>query len=130
MCIHYRREVGIDRADCPAGINARNLVGGSDVGWIKRCPCFHSNNPEGGITCDQYEEPSLGELEAHEKEWEEYFSKVTPWLLDMKERYGAGSKGIDPDSCPICTADVHFYIASNNHLHAQCTTENCFSLHQ
>lgn len=129
MCIHYTREAGVERKDCAAGINARNLVGGSDVGWITRCPCFHSNNAgTEHPKCPSYEEPTRQIIDDERRQWDDHIAKVLPWAMALKQEHGPNSDGYT--ECPICTGPARFYIASNNHLHAACMKDGCAQFHQ
>lgn len=43
-CVHF---TGVYRSDaCAAGVNYRDLAGGSDLGWVRRLPCWRQDEWE------------------------------------------------------------------------------------
>lgn len=127
ICKHYNGKVFLDKGDCDAGINVRNLVGGDVPGWFTRCPCIDRHESE--ITCIAYKDPSDKEIEADEKQWEFVISNLTlarPLIRKLKaENPNGGSGSVE---CPACTGKFNYTISSyNNHMHAKCETEGCIS---
>jgi hypothetical protein len=123
-CRHYHGDVFLRRADCHAGINVRNLVGGDDHGWFNRAPCCH---PENAITCPQRQELTTEEIALREARFEAAIERMTlagPVIQAARERLKGG--GLDTVECPVCKGNLHISIAAyNGHCHGQCETEGC-----
>lgn len=52
---------------CGAGVNVRQLVGGPDIGWLRRLPCVSPANPlrdPNPVACPQHSPLSEAEADA------------------------------------------------------------------
>lgn len=119
-CKHYTGGI-LRKEECAAGVNARQLVGGDDFGWLKRTPCHKNHNCT--VSCDKREFPSKEERERSSKEWRELVETVFPLIMRIKDQNKPNSSG--KCDCPKCGGTLHWKLQSNNHIHAKCETENC-----
>ena len=137
-CKHYRGTVALaeNSAECDAGIAVRELVGGSDLGWGTRMPCFGGAGPNeranGPIACcDRYEAPTQAEIDATEEAIRKSIERTVltiPLACQIKERFAEGDGGEGVDPCPVCDGKLHWSCSSyNHHVHAHCETEGCVS---
>ena len=126
-CKHYNRHVWLERGDCDAGINVRQLVGSDDTGWIKRTPCFKKDCSS--IVCDKYEDYTEKELKDKVDWLEDIVKKMqiaSPIIKKLK--YDNPDGGIGVIKCPVCSGDLHYSVAAcNNHVHGRCETDDCLN---
>lgn len=121
---------GTQAKTCEKGVVYRALVGGLDVGWVRRLPCF-TFKPEDKaeqVTCEYFYLPRAEDLAESEKEIArviEMMTKVNPLIAKFKrENYKRSAQEIF--ECPVCGGRLHMSIAAlNGHVHGQCETENC-----
>lgn len=121
-CKHFN---GIQNKECKAGLNIREVVGGDNVGWLRRAPCLRSN----GCTekCSQYAELTPEERAAKDAEFEimiERMRLTLPIIKKAKKELPDG--GSCELTCPVCSGIVHIAVAKCNlHTHGICETEGC-----
>jgi hypothetical protein len=85
-------------------------------------PCFAAS----GLKCSRQAFPTQEEVDAEEREMaqsEEHFRTAKKAILgDARNKKGVSGK-LD---CPICRrGTLRYTIATNGHVQASCTTENC-----
>jgi hypothetical protein len=128
-CKHF---VGVQHALCGAGVHLRTLVGGPDLGWALRIPCF-ARNADAPL-CNLRELPSQEEAERSEDEHEATLQKFS--IAHKAAKADAKSKGLRMGHggasrmpCPSgCDGELRYSVAScNGHMHAACTTKGCIS---
>ena len=130
-CIHF---TGIQHETCKAGVNYREIVGGEDLGWAIRTPCFEDNK-ECVVTCNHREFPTYAEAQAEEDRQEAAMERF--WLACNAAHEDAEAKGFKRGNggrssmpCPIagCSGQLNYSVASvNGHMHAACTRSGCVS---
>lgn len=132
-CKHFSGTGLRDKECCHAGVEYRSLVGGPDLGWCTRLPCYRvtSFKPNGPVNpCEKYEEPSQEEIDACEKEVTESiarFMKTLPLIHAIKtEHRGKNAKGTK--KCTACDGVLHYtHAACNGHVWGKCETDGCLS---
>jgi hypothetical protein len=124
-CIHFS---GIQHTKCRAGVNIRELVGGSDFGWASRLPCLLSDAPYCTTPCDKRQMPTRDEAEAEVKKHDELFERTMLAIHSAKadakaNGYGVGAAGRGEVDCPLCSdGKIRYSVAGvNGHMHAACT---------
>jgi hypothetical protein len=134
VCLHFN---GIQNDKCDHGVNYRELVGGDDLGWGKRTPCFKKHGSQ--IKCESMEYPSKEAIEKYEKESAERQkfmlaaialiqkeTKVTPNISPVMDNSKTGSHGYI--KCPACGSKLHYSIAGgNHHIWGRCEKGGCLS---
>ena len=129
-CVFFR---GIHRDEpCSAGIDIRALVGGPDLGWAVRLPCFLSHSEKCEVVCDKRQFPTREEAEALVAEAEARVERTMKVMQSAHEDAKAkgfkrGNGGASEMPCPAeCGGTLRYRVASlNGHMHAACTTESC-----
>ena len=123
VCKHYNRACTVERGDCEAGINTRELVGGEDFGWLTRTPCLVDNKSQ--IKCPKFEEPTDDEVAAFEAESDRRLNNVFAALKLVDEiKPKPGTTGAV--ECPVCQGKVNWSCSSHNgHVWGKCETEDC-----
>lgn len=109
---------------CKADVNYRELVGGIDVGWLRRLPCVHTSLRKNQVICNQFVEMTDQDIEEEKKELdklEKASVKVISNIRKLDKSYGL----ID---CPLCNGTIQFSVRSNGHVHAHCLNEGCLSI--
>ncbi len=131
-CKHF---TGAHRETCMAGVKYRSLVGGEDMGWIRRLPCLGSIAPDPRfpqVTCDKRElrtreeaEQVIDAQEAGRVRTMTAFRAAHEHAKAAGLRQGHGGSG--RFKCPICPDGILSYsVASvNGHMHAACSTDTC-----
>ncbi|WP_315768308.1 hypothetical protein [Bradyrhizobium sp. SZCCHNR2012] len=116
-CRHYSY-VRCDGPRCEAGIDLSTPAAAS--------PCMPSEHQK-GATCDWREEYTDVEREARQQWLIDAAARATLIVAEIPENSGSGRM-----PCPACgTGTVQWVRArSNGHLHAGCSTTNCFSVMQ
>ena len=125
---------GIGNPDkkCSAGINTRALVGGPDLGWIKRAPCSSTNDTE--VVCSKREFPTREEAEDEVKERSErmeFTMKAMSRCIHDSEEQGFAIGEDEEDvvgeiECPACGKVLKYSRSSyNGHVWGKCETEGC-----
>jgi len=130
-CVHFR---GIQHAECKAGINLREIVGGDDLGWAARLPCLLMDREKCMVTCASRRLPTREEAEA---EVEKHNKSMARTLMAIgaahedaeKKGLKRGNGGVGSIPCPVCTTGTLSYsVASvNGHMWGKCNTKNCIS---
>lgn len=84
-------------------------------------PCLR-----GGVGCGRFSPRSEEELDAHEKEIQESFARITKARALIVEVTG-GARGVGGSvACPVCQkANLCYTVARNGHIHAVCPTPGC-----
>jgi hypothetical protein len=124
---------GIQNETCKAGINVRQLVGGSDLGWARRMPCFLRDVGTCEVNCEKRKFPTREEAEKSVTEsdalLEEVLSAVVLAQADAKKKgLGIGNGGSGSVICPRCAGILRYSIAGlNGHLWGKCATVDCLS---
>lgn len=130
-CHHWR---GTVEPVCGAGVNVREHVGGPDLGWCCRAPCFGGVGPNERATgpippCERYRVSTPEEVAAKEAAVERMVAetlKVEPLVREIKSRFARGEGGAGVEACPLCGGKLRWSLAgSNHHMHARCDTEGC-----
>ncbi|MET3414799.1 hypothetical protein [Methylobacterium sp. 1030] len=104
---------------CKAGMNYKT-VAGSETGWINILPC---TKPVSCVSCPKMEKPTEAEVAA----WEEYTKGRFQMIMTARRAIiQTGLKGGSIE-CPSCKGALYFSIASNGHVHAKCSAEDCLS---
>lgn len=81
------------------------------------------------IPCALYQEPTMLEIDAHEKEFEREFAKfiagikvASEWRVKPKPEADRS----EAVQCPICSGRLHLsQSAYNGHVHGHCETDGC-----
>jgi len=130
-CVHFP---GIQHAECRAGVNMRQLVGGPDFGWAARLPCLQMDAAKCEVTCPSRKFPTREEAEA---ELAEHDARMEKFLISMRAAkdhakqlgLGRGNGGQGRLACPSgCGGELRYSVASvNGHMHAACSTKGCVS---
>jgi hypothetical protein len=130
-CVHF---TGVYNTLCKAGVNVRQLVGGSDFGWATRLPCLAMDEKGCEVTCSSRKFTTREEAEATLKAQDESFVKVSKCLKAAHEHakdagLGQGSGGRGELPCPAeCGGTLRYSVAAvNGHMHAACSTKGCVS---
>jgi hypothetical protein len=133
ICLHFN---GVQNEACEAGISIRSLVGGDDLGWAKRTPCFKHHETD--TACPDYEEPTEKEI----VEWEEKIKKSQEGIFtaiamimektdadpDFNHELGKKKGCSGTIECPVCKSELHYSVAGgNNHIHGKCSRTDCLS---
>lgn len=58
-CKHF---TGYQNIVCEAGVTYRTLVGGPNLGWLRRLPCLQTEGQHDQATCDRFELPTAEEI--------------------------------------------------------------------
>lgn len=128
VCIHFNGVLNAEVELCGGGVNYRELVGGEDLGWVIRTPCFKSH--ETNIKCSLYTEPTDEQLKEYEDSWNKALDRIEiaiSLLTILKEENPEGGSGIQ--KCPCCSKKLHWSISSvNNHGRLVCESENCINM--
>lgn len=127
---------GTSHECCKADVNYRAIVGGPDLGWGLRLPCYPPLKHEPAIeqvTCEKREYPTREEAERREDEDEasmERFGRAHKAAKhDARTKgYKKNHGGVSQCACPICGGVLHYSVASyNGHMHGKCETPHCVS---
>lgn len=110
---------------CGAGLDWREVTGGSEFGIMTRCPCIRL---EHAAKCDQHAlltGEELAELDAEMERAIAMFAAEFPYWNKLKLQNKRGTSGVCP--CPRCEGHCQWSIAATNgHLWVKCqSTENC-----
>ncbi len=62
---------GYQEIVCKAGVTYRSLVGGPDLGWLRRLPCLLMEGQHDQAICERFELPIAEELAESERQAEE-----------------------------------------------------------
>lgn len=126
-CKHFKGIMCARKESCGAGLDVREVTGGSNFGWLKRIPCCIPG-PD-SASCGRFEELSQEEIEAKEAKNQEFMDrtlKMFPLMAKMKEDHPEG--GIGTVECPSCEGVVHYTVSSHNlHTSGSCETKDCMS---
>lgn len=130
-CVYF---TGIQNETCDAGVNIRELVGGPDLGWARRMPCFLKDADKCTVTCSARKfmtrQESEEQLRKDHEDIERYIKAAAAAAKDAKEKgFRIGLGGADSMPCPLgCGGRLYYRVAScNGHLHAKCETPGCVS---
>lgn len=129
-CSHYR---GTVEKTCKAGVDLRELVGGPDLGWATRLPCydFAEKKPNGPVVkCERFAEPTSEELAAEEAAIEaacDRMEKAATVVQKIKaDNRGKNAGGVV--ECPVCGGKLHWsHAACNGHVWGKCETDGCLA---
>lgn len=125
-CVHYN---GTVNNCCEAGVNYRQMVGGENLGWAIRTPCFADHVTT--IACDKLRLPTAEEIAADKKAVQDSLDKFGKAREAIVAALGGPWKKGTPGAsgstvCPNCQGTLHYSRAgSNGHIHARCSTANC-----
>jgi hypothetical protein len=122
-CKHYSGDVCLG-GRCAAGVEVRKHVGGSDLDWLIRTPCFVEHAVK-AFTCEHFALPTAEELEAERQESQRSIERIGKARAAI---IGSGAKPRSAGSleCPVCGAGtLQWSMASNGHVHARCSTAGC-----
>lgn len=132
VCVFWR---GTVEPICAAGLCPRQVVGGDDVGWVTRAPCFgggpinqRANGPV--ATCSKYRQFTAEEIAAYKQaiaDDEKRFARCEPLFAEIKAKHGKGVGGAGTANCPACgSGTIRWTCAKyNGHLHVSCSTSGC-----
>jgi hypothetical protein len=126
-CKHFKGIMRARKESCGAGLDVREVTGGSNLGWLNRIPCM--NPCSDTAACEKFEELSQEEVEAKEAKNQEFIDrtvKMFPLMAQMKKDHPEGGQGTV--ECPSCRGVVHYTVASSNlHTSGSCETKDCMS---
>lgn len=100
---------------------------GLDIGKVHGNALACLPNPK--KPCDQRAEFTAEEIKAEETAWKAGFVRMVLCVEALPEPVPGASGHVE---CPACkTGRIDYvYSPSNSHLHARCTTPECFEVHQ
>lgn len=121
LCNHF---TGLITKKCAKGVDYKSECGISD-GLFKVVPCFARNvNP--AFDCKHREFPTKEQIKQWNKECEEHFANMLIVRGAITDAVGKAKGVAGRIQCPVCEkGKVNYTVASNGHVHAQCTTEGC-----
>ncbi len=122
-CKHYNGVV-YQHGACNAGVKVRERVGSSDADWLSRTPCFREHAAP-AFSCQHYAEPTAEDLAAEKAEQRASFERIGTARAAI---LAAGAKPCTAGRlpCPVCKAGTLLWtMASNEHIHARCSTSKC-----
>lgn len=110
--------------ECAAGVNVRELVGGSDVGWLVRTPCNPKHSSK--IQCEHFETPTQEEFDAWLEKIRINAGQTLVAIAAIKEIHGK-ERGVSGQiDCPACGSPLNYAIADiNGNTTGRCTKEGC-----
>lgn len=130
---HCRHEIGDEpmRHKCALGIDIRKHVGGSDLGWLRRHPCYFPNRDNPGfVPCDKAEPYTAEEIAEDERAMDAAVARLQrtlPLLEKIKTEY-AGKNWSGVVVCPECGGQLRLsHAAINGHVWCKCATEGCLA---
>ena len=117
-CLHFN---GTVNKSCKRGVVYNDVKDSSTSPF--RYPC-HSDGVD--ILCGFREYPTVEQLDREDKEFAVLLSNM---LLVRKAITDTthGKRNLQGNlNCPVCTTGkVHYSVAYNGHIHAQCSTDKC-----
>ena len=121
-----------ETSQCKCGVVYRALVGGTDLGWVRRAPCLRRN--EEPVECAKREFPTKEEVEAEAQEAEAHTAAtikgMTLCAADSESRgFAKGEKGAKGEvKCPACGGTLCYSRSSyNGHIWGRCKTADCLA---
>lgn len=123
VCKHF---TGFQKPPCKKGVDYRSHVGGEEFGWAARLPCVKKTKTDSigrdcvQVPCSLYEEPTKEELEAFEKEMNEYTSQAMAALVLI----GLAKGNTGEVECPRCKKRLRFS-KHKKAVQGQCETKGC-----
>ena len=133
-CIHFNGPLANDT--CGAGVNYRTIVGGHDLGWVRRTPCMRNHEVN---TCTKFKEPTAEEIKDSEEAFERSFARMQKAIAIIRDQTKAqpefdpamdskkqGSSGVI--DCPVCGNSLNYVVSGgNHHIHGKCETAGCLA---
>ena len=80
-CKHFTGFGGMSETGCGLGLNPREMVGGSFLGWTLRAPCYTTSRSADQVACTSYEEPDPAE----EAEQERHLTETMSALANLQQ---------------------------------------------
>lgn len=128
-CVHFNGTVGGQRPCCAAGVNYRALVGGPELGWLRRLPC-HDHN-QSTVVCSLRRLPTAEEVVQEEKELADMVARAEVFfpLMDRLKREHRGRSAAGSLACPACGAALHYRVSGHNgHVWLRCEGKDCVAI--
>lgn len=119
-CVHFN---GVQNDACKLGIRYDSFSREKAIPCILKMTHMNEQNQ-----CAQYQKPTLDELKAEDRKFDQMFADVNKARKAIIEHAGNKTRVGGNFPCPICvTGKLGYSIASNRHVHARCSTEGCVS---